>query len=80
MIHKFDFFFVLCVCNISNSAFKYYFRHTEKLEIYGEASAKANLYRDRFQLLLQSISRDKNFSKPTFDAMTTDGESSEVFK
>ncbi|KAE8653182.1 DNA polymerase epsilon subunit B [Cucumis sativus] len=43
------------------------FLHTENLPIHGDASAKAALYRDRFLLLSQRLSRDQHFSKPAFD-------------
>ncbi|BBN16991.1 DNA polymerase epsilon subunit 2 [Marchantia polymorpha subsp. ruderalis] len=33
---------------------------------HGEASAKAALYRDRFQLLQQRVLRDRHFTKPSF--------------
>ncbi|CAL5346709.1 unnamed protein product [Camellia sinensis] len=46
---------------------KIFFEHTGKIPIHGDASAKATLYRDRFLLLLQRISRDQHFSKPAFD-------------
>lgn len=36
--------------------------------IHGEASAKAALYRDRFLLLSQRLSRDQHFSKPAFES------------
>ncbi|KAL7251850.1 hypothetical protein ACSBR1_013659 [Camellia fascicularis] len=36
-------------------------RHTGKIPIHGDASAKATLYRDRFLLLLQRLSRDQHF-------------------
>ncbi|KAF5935966.1 hypothetical protein HYC85_027095 [Camellia sinensis] len=46
---------------------KIFFEHTGKIPIHGDASAKATLYRDRFLLLLQRLSRDQHFSKPAFD-------------
>ncbi|KAL5702577.1 DNA-directed DNA polymerase [Ranunculus cassubicifolius] len=49
--------------SIKNSFYEY----TGKLPIHGDAEAKAGLYRDRFELLLQRISRDPDFSKPAFD-------------
>ncbi|KAI7982546.1 DNA polymerase epsilon subunit B [Camellia lanceoleosa] len=45
---------------------KIFFEHTGKIPIHGDASAKATLYRDRFLLLLQRLSRD-HFSKLAFD-------------
>lgn len=53
-------------------------RHTGKLPIHGEAGDKAALYRDRFQLLLQRLSRDKYFSRPAFDTIMSDSDSYEV--
>lgn len=44
----------------------FYFRHTGSLPIHGDASAKTALYRDRFLLLFQRLSRDQHFSKPAF--------------
>ncbi|KAK6915132.1 hypothetical protein RJ641_020249 [Dillenia turbinata] len=45
---------------------KVFFEHSGKLALHGNASSKAALYRDRFQLLFQRLSRDKHFSKPAF--------------
>ncbi|GMI92899.1 CYCLOPS 2, DNA polymerase epsilon subunit B2 [Hibiscus trionum] len=53
---------------------KHFFQHTGSLPIHGEASAKASLYRDRFSLLFQRVSRDQHFIKPAFD---TDVETSQ---
>lgn len=44
------------------------FRHTSSLPVHGEASAKTELYRERFMLLRQRVSRAEHFSRPTFDA------------
>ncbi|GLU18413.1 hypothetical protein SLE2022_347170 [Rubroshorea leprosula] len=46
---------------------KHFYEHTGRLPIHGEASAKAGLYRDRFLLLYQRVSRDMHFIKPAFD-------------
>ncbi|KAH7836794.1 hypothetical protein Vadar_005767 [Vaccinium darrowii] len=46
---------------------KIFYEHTGKIPIHGDASSKAILYRDRFLLLLQRLSRDPHFSKPAFD-------------
>lgn len=46
----------------------FYSRHTGSLPIHGDASAKTALYRDRFLLLSQRLSRDKYFMKPAFDS------------
>lgn len=48
------------------------------MSIHGDAGAKAALYRDRFQLLLQRISRDRHFSRPAFDTEVADSRSCEV--
>ncbi|KAK4283347.1 hypothetical protein QN277_000307 [Acacia crassicarpa] len=50
---------------------KQFYEHTSNLPIHGEASAKAALYRDRFQLLFQRLSRDQHFAKPAFDSEST---------
>ncbi|KAL5545143.1 hypothetical protein UlMin_008927, partial [Ulmus minor] len=47
---------------------KHFYEHTGNLPIHGEASAKAVLYRDRFLLLSQRLTRDQHFSKPAFDS------------
>ena len=54
-------------------------RHTGRLAVHGEAGDKAALYRDRYQVLLQRLSRDKYFSKPAFDTVATEDSSCEVF-
>ncbi|KAE9456820.1 hypothetical protein C3L33_11316, partial [Rhododendron williamsianum] len=41
-------------------------KHTGRIPIHGDASAKAFLYRDRFLLLLQRLYRDPDFSRPAF--------------
>ncbi|KAL1810656.1 DNA polymerase epsilon subunit B-like isoform X1 [Daucus carota subsp. sativus] len=46
---------------------KIFLEHTGRLPIHGDASAKATLYRDRFLLLFQRLSRDPHFSRPAFD-------------
>ncbi|KAE8713818.1 glutamate decarboxylase 5-like [Hibiscus syriacus] len=56
---------------------KHFFQHTGCLPIHGEASAKAALYRDRFLLLFQRVSRDQHFIKPAFD---TDVETSQSYQ
>ncbi|KAK8501243.1 hypothetical protein V6N13_026944 [Hibiscus sabdariffa] len=45
---------------------KHFFQHSGSLPIHGEASSKAALYRDRFLLLSQRVSRDQHFIKPAF--------------
>jgi hypothetical protein len=66
-------------CLIFVGIFYSYNRHTGRLPIHGEAGAKASLYRDRYQVLLQRLSRDKYFSKPAFDTVVTEDSSCEVF-
>lgn len=53
-------------------------RHTGRLPIHGDASAKATLYKDRFLLLFQRVSRDPRFSTLAFDASSSDYGSCEV--
>ncbi|KAL0318658.1 UNVERIFIED_CONTAM: DNA polymerase epsilon subunit B [Sesamum angustifolium] len=43
---------------------KLFHKYTGKLPIHGDAFAKATLYRDRFLMLSQRLSRDPHFSKP----------------
>ncbi|KAF5192042.1 Dna polymerase epsilon subunit b [Thalictrum thalictroides] len=50
---------------------KVFYEYTGKLPIHGDAAAKAALYRDRYELLLQRISRHPDFSKPAFDSDMT---------
>ncbi|MQL85490.1 hypothetical protein Taro_018017 [Colocasia esculenta] len=57
---------------------KVFYEYTGRLPVHGEANAKATLYRDRFHLLYQRISRDKNFSRPVFDTNVIESESSEI--
>lgn len=57
----------------------YYFsRHTGRNPIHGDASAKAAVYRDRFLLLFQRLSRDPHFSRPTFASDISEYGSCEV--
>ncbi|KAL2243855.1 UNVERIFIED_CONTAM: DNA polymerase epsilon subunit B [Sesamum indicum] len=51
---------------------KLFHKYTGKLPIHGDASAKATLYRDRFLMLSQRLSRDPHFSKPVFDSDISD--------
>ncbi|KAL0441154.1 UNVERIFIED_CONTAM: DNA polymerase epsilon subunit B [Sesamum radiatum] len=51
---------------------KLFHKYTGKLAIHGDASAKATLYRDRFLMLSQRLSRDPHFSKPVFDSDISD--------
>jgi hypothetical protein len=55
------------------------YRHTGRLSIHGEAGDKAALYRDRYQVLLQRLARDKYFSRPAFETVMTESDSCEVF-
>ncbi|OVA10974.1 DNA polymerase alpha/epsilon [Macleaya cordata] len=50
---------------------KVFYEHTGKLQIHGDASAKAALYRNRFQLLFQRLCRDRHFAKPAFASELT---------
>ncbi|GMN51450.1 hypothetical protein TIFTF001_020599 [Ficus carica] len=47
---------------------KLFYEYTGSLPIYGDASTKAALYRDRYLLLFQRVTRDQHFSKPAFDS------------
>ncbi|KAK7380120.1 hypothetical protein VNO78_32543 [Psophocarpus tetragonolobus] len=47
---------------------KQFYEHPGSLPIHGDASAKSALYRDRFLLLVQRLSRDQHFSKPAFES------------
>ncbi|KAH9724728.1 DNA polymerase epsilon subunit B [Citrus sinensis] len=57
---------------------KHFYQHAGSLPIHGEASAKAALYRDRFLLLFQRVSRDQHFSRPSFDVVNSEFGSCEV--
>ncbi|KAK3415020.1 hypothetical protein EUGRSUZ_H00594 [Eucalyptus grandis] len=57
---------------------KIFYEHTGSLPIHGEASAKAKLYKDRFLLLYQRLSRDQHFAKPAFETETTEFGSCEI--
>ncbi|KAG9130326.1 hypothetical protein Leryth_004313 [Lithospermum erythrorhizon] len=46
---------------------KFFYEQTRRPPIHGDASAKASLYRDRFLLLFQRLTRDPHFSAPAFD-------------
>ncbi|CAC34504.1 DNA polymerase epsilon subunit B-like protein [Arabidopsis thaliana] len=54
-----------------------YVWHTSSLPIHGEASAKTALYRERFMLLSQRVSRAEHFSRPAFDAEMSQFENNE---
>ncbi|KZV40305.1 DNA polymerase epsilon subunit 2 [Dorcoceras hygrometricum] len=47
---------------------KLFHQYKGKPPIHGDASAKATLYKDRFLLLFQKLSRDPHFSTPVFDS------------
>ncbi|GFP88475.1 DNA polymerase epsilon subunit 2 [Phtheirospermum japonicum] len=51
---------------------KLFHKYTGNLPLHGDASAKVTLYRDRFQLLFQRLSRDPHFSRPVFGSNTSD--------
>nr|GLL35369.1 DNA polymerase epsilon subunit B [Ipomoea trifida] len=57
---------------------KIFYEHTGKLPIHGDASAKATLYKDRFLLLFQRLSRDPRFSKPAFGSTVSEYGSCEI--
>ncbi|KAF1883037.1 hypothetical protein Lal_00003219 [Lupinus albus] len=59
---------------------KQFYEHTGRLPVHGEASAKEALYRDRFLLLSQRLSRDQHFSKPAFDSEFSHFGSCEQYK
>ncbi|OIW16068.1 hypothetical protein TanjilG_04603 [Lupinus angustifolius] len=59
---------------------KQFYEHTSSLPVHGEASAKEALYRDRFLLLTQRLSRDQHFSKPAFDSEFSHFGSCEQYK
>ncbi|XP_073146716.1 DNA polymerase epsilon subunit B isoform X2 [Henckelia pumila] len=51
---------------------KLFHEYKAKPPIHGDASAKATLYKDRFLLLFQKLSRDPHFSTPVFDSDISD--------
>ncbi|KAK4849156.1 hypothetical protein QYF36_021512 [Acer negundo] len=51
---------------------KHFYQHTGSVLIHGEASAKAELYKDRFLLLFQRVCRDGHSSTPEFNAQTSE--------
>ncbi|KAJ3669490.1 hypothetical protein LUZ60_011440 [Juncus effusus] len=55
-----------------------FYEHTGRLPIHGEAHNKASLYGDRYQLLLQRLSRDKYFSRPAFATESLEDENCEI--
>ncbi|KAJ4812645.1 DNA polymerase epsilon subunit [Rhynchospora pubera] len=55
-----------------------FYEHTGKLPIHGEAADKAALYRDRYQLMLQRLTRDKYFSTPAFVTELMEDESCKI--
>ncbi|KAM0868739.1 hypothetical protein ACQ4PT_041129 [Festuca glaucescens] len=57
---------------------KVFYEHTGRLSIHGEAGDKAALYRDRYQVLLQRLARDKYFSRPAFETVMTESDSCEI--
>lgn len=48
------------------------------MPLLGEAGDKASLYRDRYQLLLQRLSRDKYFSRLVFDTELSESGNCEI--
>ncbi|KAL2328055.1 hypothetical protein Fmac_021482 [Flemingia macrophylla] len=57
---------------------KQFYEYTGSLPIHGDPPAKASLYRDRFLLLSQRLSRDHHFSKPAFKSELSDFGSCEI--
>ncbi|KAM0904136.1 hypothetical protein ACQ4PT_018193 [Festuca glaucescens] len=57
---------------------KVFYEHTGRLSFHGEAGDKAALYRDRYQVLLQRLARDKYFSRPAFETVMTEFDSCEM--
>ncbi|KAL6583692.1 hypothetical protein OROMI_002981 [Orobanche minor] len=51
---------------------KLFHKYTGELPVHGDASAKVALYRDRFLLLFQRLSRDPHFSRPLFGSNISD--------
>ncbi|CAH2060898.1 unnamed protein product [Thlaspi arvense] len=57
---------------------KQFIEHTSSLPVHGDASAKTALYRERFMLLSQRVSRADHFSRPAFDAEMSQFENNEI--
>ncbi|XP_010493271.1 PREDICTED: DNA polymerase epsilon subunit B-like isoform X2 [Camelina sativa] len=57
---------------------KMFNEHTKSLPIHGEAYAKTALYRERFMLLSQRVSRAEHFTRPAFDAEMSQFENNEI--
>ncbi|CAN8244283.1 unnamed protein product [Cochlearia groenlandica] len=57
---------------------KQFIEHTSSLPIHGDASAKTGVYRERFMLLLQRVSRAEHFSRPSFDTEMSQFENTEI--
>ncbi|KAL3512460.1 hypothetical protein ACH5RR_025177 [Cinchona calisaya] len=57
---------------------KIFYEHTGRIPLHADASAKAALYRDRFLLLFQRLSRDPHFSRPTFSSDISEYGSCEI--
>ena len=49
-----------------------YIRHTYNISLVSTADAKADIYRDRYNLLLQRILHNENFSPPSFQNVEKD--------
>jgi hypothetical protein len=56
----------------------FYSRHPGSLPIHGDPQAKSALYRDRFLLLSQRLSRHQDFSRPAFESELSQFRSCEV--
>ncbi|XP_071700833.1 DNA polymerase epsilon subunit B [Rutidosis leptorrhynchoides] len=57
---------------------KIFCQHTGRLPIHGDAPSKAWLYRDRFLLLSQRLTRIPQFSKPSFSTESSEFGSCEI--
>ncbi|CAH9061095.1 unnamed protein product [Cuscuta epithymum] len=57
---------------------KIFYEHAGRLPIHGDASAKATLYKDRFLMSFQKLSRDPRFSKPAFGSTISEYGSCEI--
>ncbi|KAL1199185.1 DNA polymerase epsilon subunit B [Cardamine amara subsp. amara] len=57
---------------------KKFIEHTSSLPIHGDASAKTAVYRERFMLLSQRVSRAEHFSRPAFDVEMSQFDNNEI--
>ncbi|KAF8109796.1 hypothetical protein N665_0091s0025 [Sinapis alba] len=61
-----------------DSVRKQFIEHTSSLPVHGDASAKTEVYRERFMLLLQRVSRAELFSRPAFDPAMSQFDNCEI--